>query len=67
MLALGVRRGVGRGERMQVKILQNEALQIVEGALELIQNRVRQVTVPSGVVLQVKRIQNHKILFRQTK
>lgn len=55
----------GKTDTRRLRILQGEAFEIVEGALELFKNIFREVTVSRGVVLQVERIQNDDVWVLQ--
>ena len=50
---------------MKLRILKDEAFEIVKGTLELQKDLFSEVAVSGGVVLQVKRIQYHKVWVLQ--
>ena len=47
----------------EVKIVDDDTLHVVESTLELAQNLVGQVAVTRGVVLQIQRVKDHKVLL----
>ena len=59
------RRRVKRGS-VELRIHKGEAFEIVKGTLELLKDIFREVTVASGVVLQVERIKNNEVGVLQT-